>query len=374
MVNVMANDVFANGREIACKSASGKTIASFPDVCFTPPECPATPPGVPTPYAVNNMASDSTEGSKDVTISGKEVMLKDRSYLKAVTGDEAGCATKKGMINSKNTGKGYFTSWSMDVKIEGENVVRHFDLTTNNHACKNANAAIPWPYMDSVSLDNPDNACNESGDAKKVNDNCSRPPEDDYTDNCCAARKCMLVPWKPNKCCPKEEGKKQNTPHHIVPKSQFYEPGYADKSVAGRLAGALLTKVVKDEDGNDKTVEKYSPEKAPCICEEGTTHSGEDEHAEIHTETNVSTLEHASVEPHLSKTKRSINKKARWDVGDAESIGAQATSDVTKCDKKCLEAQVRAGHAKMGIGEKDKIRPTTAGRTTRPPKDNVTVK
>lgn len=40
----MANEVFANGREIACKAGSGKTIAAFPDTCFTPPENPATPP------------------------------------------------------------------------------------------------------------------------------------------------------------------------------------------------------------------------------------------------------------------------------------------------------------------------------------------
>ncbi len=27
----MANEVYANGRELSCKSASGKSIASFPD-------------------------------------------------------------------------------------------------------------------------------------------------------------------------------------------------------------------------------------------------------------------------------------------------------------------------------------------------------
>ena len=42
----MGNDVFANGREVSCKKADGKSICAFPDVCFTPPENPATPPGV----------------------------------------------------------------------------------------------------------------------------------------------------------------------------------------------------------------------------------------------------------------------------------------------------------------------------------------
>ncbi|RON22545.1 hypothetical protein BK663_26065 [Pseudomonas lini] len=57
-----------------------------------------------------------------------EVMLKNRSYVKTSYGDEAGCAPKKGVITSKIKGKVYFTSWSMDVKFEGENVVRHMDL------------------------------------------------------------------------------------------------------------------------------------------------------------------------------------------------------------------------------------------------------
>ena len=44
------NNVFANGREISCKAASGKSICCFPDVCFTPPRTPAMPTGIPIPY------------------------------------------------------------------------------------------------------------------------------------------------------------------------------------------------------------------------------------------------------------------------------------------------------------------------------------
>ena len=113
----MANDVYANGREMSCKSGEGKSICAFPDVCFTPPENPATPPGVPIPYPNTGMSSDTTDGSKTVQISGKEVMLKNKSYFKKSTGDEAGSAAKKGVITSVNTGKVYFNSWSMDVKI-----------------------------------------------------------------------------------------------------------------------------------------------------------------------------------------------------------------------------------------------------------------
>jgi Domain of unknown function (DUF4150) len=145
----MANQVYANMMEVSCKSAAGKSICAFPDVCFTPPQTPATPPGVPIPYPNTGMASDCTSGSTSVKISGNEVMLKNKSYFKKSTGDEAGCAPKKGVVTSKNTGKVYFTAWSMDVKVEGENVVRHLDMTTHNHASQGPNAA-PTAHVDAM--------------------------------------------------------------------------------------------------------------------------------------------------------------------------------------------------------------------------------
>ena len=129
----MSNEVYANKFEVACKKASGKSICAFPDVCMTPPQTPATPPGVPIPYPNTGMASDTSDGSTTVKISGGEVMLKNKSCFKKSMGDEAGCAPLKGVVTHKNTGKVYFTMWSMDVKIEGENVVRMLDLTTHNH-------------------------------------------------------------------------------------------------------------------------------------------------------------------------------------------------------------------------------------------------
>ncbi|NML16532.1 DUF4150 domain-containing protein [Azohydromonas caseinilytica] len=144
----MSDQVFANGMEISCKAASqGKSICAFPDVCFTPPQTPATPTGVPVPYPNTGMASDCTDGSTSVQISGQEVMLKDKSYFKKSTGDEAGSAPKKGLITGTIQGKVYFVSWSMDVLVEQENVVRHLDSTTHNHACPNANEQILWPHI-----------------------------------------------------------------------------------------------------------------------------------------------------------------------------------------------------------------------------------
>jgi hypothetical protein len=147
----MANEVYANMMEVSCKAADGKSICAFPDVCFTPPLTPATPPGVPLPYPNTGLGSDTSDGSKTVTVSGQETMLKNKSCFKSSTGDEAGCAPKKGLISSKIKGKVYFTVWSMDVKFEGENVVRNLDLTTHNHAAKMpGNESIPWPHVDGM--------------------------------------------------------------------------------------------------------------------------------------------------------------------------------------------------------------------------------
>src|SRR5579862_3866580 len=128
----MSNQVYANKMELACKASDGKSICAMPDVCMTPPQTPATPPGVPIPYPNTAMASDCTDGSTTVQISGQEVMLKDQSCMKKSTGDEAGSAPMKGVVTSCNTGKVYFIAWSMDVQIEGENVVRHMDMTDHN--------------------------------------------------------------------------------------------------------------------------------------------------------------------------------------------------------------------------------------------------
>ena len=49
----------------------------------------------------------------------------------------------------------------MSVIVEGENVVRHLDLTTHNHASQIGNESVPWPYVSrmSVSGDLPKKPC-----------------------------------------------------------------------------------------------------------------------------------------------------------------------------------------------------------------------
>ena len=149
----MANKVFANSREVACKKAAGKTICAFPDVCFTPPDkVPPTPTGIPIPYPNTAMASDTSRGTKKTKISGGEVMTRNLSCFKKSMGDEAGIATKKGLISSTNRGKAHFGMWSMNVKFEGKNAVRHLDITTNNHMASVPGNTPPWPYIDAMAM------------------------------------------------------------------------------------------------------------------------------------------------------------------------------------------------------------------------------
>jgi len=145
------SNVYANGLEISGKSVNARTIAAFPDVCFTPPENPATPPGVPVPYPSFGFASDTENGTGTVKIGGKTVNIKNKSDLSRTSGTEAGCAAKKGIITSKNTGKGYFHSWSPNVKFDGEPVIRNTDLATDNHASPQGNTP-PWVHIARMAL------------------------------------------------------------------------------------------------------------------------------------------------------------------------------------------------------------------------------
>lgn len=148
----MGCEVYANGDEIACKAGDGKVIAAFPDVCLSPPSSPAGP--IPVPYPDTSFSKDMQNGSKAVMIKGKEVMLKDLSYYKtSPLGDEAATKTLgQGVITHVITGKTYFVAWSMDVKFEGENVDRHIDLTTSNHASPMANESVTLPNASSSTM------------------------------------------------------------------------------------------------------------------------------------------------------------------------------------------------------------------------------
>ena len=130
----------------------------------------------------------------------------------------------------------------------------------------------------------------------------------------------VLSPKDPSNCCPQPQpSPPKQTPHHVVPASQFH--------TGGKGKTALLTKMVDGE-----KVDKYSYSKAPCVCADGVSHST-GKHGDIHTETNNLTVNHPSVSSNLSATGKSIKKDARWSVSESESVGSEAVSKVTKCDK-----------------------------------------
>lgn len=129
----MAHHVYANGNEIASKSASGSAKAAFPDVCFSPPTPPAT--GVPVPYPNTCLARDISNGSRTVLIAGMQIALEDKSYFATSYGNEpATPGLKKGVRSGKIKGKCFFKSWSPNVKVEGKCVDRHMDIVTHNHS------------------------------------------------------------------------------------------------------------------------------------------------------------------------------------------------------------------------------------------------
>jgi len=139
----MGVTVGVNFLSVVHKSSSGVTIA-FPDVCKTP--SPAGP--IPIPYPNIAMSSDTAKGTKKVKCDGNPVCTKDSNF-KMSTGDEAGSAGG-GVVSNKIKGKAEFVMFSFDVKFEGKNVARAFDIMLHND--KNT---PPFPLLQGPIIDIP---------------------------------------------------------------------------------------------------------------------------------------------------------------------------------------------------------------------------
>lgn len=328
----MANAIFANGREIACKAAAGKTICAMPDVCFTPPENPATPPGIPIPYPNTGMASDTTDGSKKVKISKKEVGLKNKSSFKKSMGDEAGAAAKKGVITSKNTGKVFFESWSMDVKIEGQNAVRHLDMTTNNHASTPGDTP-PWPYMDSMKIGSGD-PCEKDKDKEK--EACKDYKPDGNEDPCptevLGVSPGTLTQKRIHKPHYEELAKKAKQNECLKARKCKLTPYDAEKNgVDGCCPGQTGDHVI--DDANFKGMQEYSKAKAPCVCASGPNNTWAS-HGEMHT-----------IKGHFVKMYKRKHKVSSVPYKILRKMSATALTIVFKssgCERVCIEAQLDA--------------------------------
>jgi hypothetical protein len=138
--------------EIAAGSGMNKSIARFPDVCMSPPSPPAGP--LPVPYPDTSFSSDIKEGSSTVRLGGDPAALAQQSYYQpSALGDEAATrAFGMNIVTHQITGKTYFQAWSLDVKFEGKNVCRHWDITTSNHASSGTTTA-GTPSIEQASLD-----------------------------------------------------------------------------------------------------------------------------------------------------------------------------------------------------------------------------
>jgi hypothetical protein len=377
----MSNDVFANNREVACKAAEGKSICAFPDVCQTPP----TPPAgfLPIPYPNTAMASDTSDGSKTVQISGAEVMLKDKSCFKKSSGNEAATrSTPMGLITATITGKAYFNSWSMDVKIEGENAVRMADLTTHNHASFPGNSPA-WPYLDDTKMFPIE--CLEDGlraliacqDFKDQDEYCKsleplpypkvtptgKPkqllasPESRQlsrhtaANECASAKRCFLQPYIPSGCCSPQTG------HHIVEASSLFDRGRGgtkDGVTSVPLGGVNTGSVKYDEDD------------APCVCAEGTSQHMDGSHGWMHT---MQSIENEKKPKGMLMVGNGPTAKQQefphvTTFGEAKKTGIKAMEKVfpgTKCNPACLEKQLDNYHSQCGVNDSTPVKAVVEG-------------
>jgi Domain of unknown function (DUF4150)/GHH signature containing HNH/Endo VII superfamily nuclease toxin 2 len=369
----MANEVYANGLEIACKAASGKTIAAMPDVCLSPPSPPAGP--VPIPYPNTAYASDTTDGSKTVQISGQEVVLKDKSTFKKSTGDEA--ATKSlgmGVVSHQIQGKVNFTSWSMDVKIEGENAARHLDLTLHNEMSMPANTPT-WPYVDMAAL-TPDHPCHDSvREEQKACDPNANPPgaqprADSNGNNCTAAcaeaRACALPKKKHDKavCC-----HPNTTGDHLVEVNCFTQTG--GRGGTGLPSEAVLNAIEdfsvsvaqpKTRPRRLANFEKYNDEQAPTACVRppgsGTNHNRMQDRRD-------------AIKRRYRRACRGVplemwggTEESFWTYDEAANAGVSSHQrENRRCNPACTRAQLDAYHHSCLDGDSPEEKNATPVRT-----------
>ncbi|RDK89354.1 PAAR-like domain-containing protein [Enterobacillus tribolii] len=284
----MSTHVYANGNEVSCKAADGKTSSAFPDPCWSPPPPPTGPIVVPYP----NFAKPSSlkKGSSTVLIKRSAVALTDRSYFSTSTGNEpATPAFMKGVLTKKIKGKTYYNQWSMNVKFEGKGVCRNFDIMTHNHGSFTGNTP-PFPFLDDrakgstagdpceTERKNIRDSCDTPDEGKNWNETNCPPVFDGYTEDegrlsqqmraakeegsCVKALKCRLIPYDNGGeqdgtgCC------NGQTPHHLLADSMF------------KPCGVKRTQ-------SSPFSSKYSIGAAPNICMEGKRqHMGS--HQEIH--------------------------------------------------------------------------------------------
>jgi Domain of unknown function (DUF4150) len=226
------------------------------------------------------------------------------------------------VVTSKNMGKAYFTAWSMDVKVEGENVVRMMDMTTHNHASQGPNTP-PWVYLDEMSVPPLDHPCHK--DIVAAQHECKKTKTDadgrrDCSGTSCADKmECILVPKGKDKelCC-----KPDNTGDHLI-EDHWIRPG-----------GELLPDfqhLAKMENG--RYVKPYGPyDGAPTMCVNRSRYSGK--HGVAHGTRGV----------HESDF---IGKTFKYE--SAKKIAVESHKDANpsaNCSEGCVESQLDGFYGK----------------------------
>lgn len=406
--------VFANGLEIACKKQSNKVIAAFPDVCMTPPENPATPPGIPIPYPSFGMDGDTAKGTGTVKIGGETVSHKNKSHYTKTSGDEAGCAAKKGVITSKNSGKSYSHAWSDNVKAEGAPVCRFSDISSNNHASPVGNTP-PWPKIGEPHVPDTTDPCDAN--KKAIADNCKSDKDiakackkaglhispgkretDGYThstisnlskrtvkkskpkfkkgyvrtnnelvkmadkaqkDACLSALACKLPKYKEGCPCPGQTG------HHVVPASSFFNKGRGENPKPGEKP-LLIHETPSPKPGGYKKPPPYSAKEAPVICAEGCSNTT-GSHGMMHTEMKAVVMKDGKNKELIVKGSKKAQKKNSLPYKKQRDEAIKAINKVfplSNCDPACLKVQLDSYHVEnLGMKEDQALRADKCGRS-----------
>lgn len=374
----MGTNVYANGDEICCKSADGKTTIAFPDTCWTPP----TPPAGPLPVTYPNSASPSSlkKGSSTVRIKRSAIALTDRSYFSTSTGNEpATPALQKGLLTRKIKGKTYFKQWSMNVKVEGKGVCRNLDLMTHNHGGTPGNTA-PFPFLDgSASGASGGDPCGVEKDA--INEQCNEgvTEGENWSDKACSSPLLQIKPTTTNPF----NSKNDPNPDSIVLSKALKSVGlnenaytdldsFADAqtedaknedclrarkcslvrydesskkgskgSEEGCCNGQTGHHVIPDAMASEGGCPGYDKNTAPVICVEGTSHH-KGSHGDMHGA--LETILDAGA---LKKAKENLTplSDVRFSMDEVINAGAKSVVQTfldSRCSEKCIQAQLRS--------------------------------
>ena len=201
------------------------------------------------------------------------------------------------MITHTISGKVYFIAWSMDVEIEGQNVVRHLDMTTSNHASPMANGPTPIPGLDKM-----DPAVKKDCDA--------------------SYQKYGLSRYGSNKC---------NGDTH-----QSHHPAQNACFVANRLAGTAIA-----------AAPNYSELDAPGICLEGGSHDSGSPHDICNKAQSDWAKRLRNAEPRKKPTYKELRAESKQQLQDA---------GLSEKEAECVMKAVDSYMTHIGVNENTPLR------------------